>query len=534
MNQKVKIKSSKLFALLLAVVLVFGSIAVAASAANTDPYVKVSSVVNAEVGAKSQSITVSLSPETTLTNAKLTLTGDAKKLDNVNVVANTDVEGSVAVSSKSGSVTIEVTSAANNSNADLVLATITFDFEEDTKGAIELTATAATGSAKDTDGNEIAAVINDKPWGVSFVEGEEGEVYSNMVGIGLKGAVKTSSKSAPAVDAKAELTLVALDGKEYEVELDISGAIHGNNVMTAEDFANYLDKNKTSLEKKFQTALNNTEIIYDDFDLDTDSVMLNGEDLKASEKYDEDAGEYVYTAILKQCEPTTATINVVFRSAMSEGLYHGSSIPDCPITMTVRAGKTIYTQSTVLTYVKQHFDLYEQRNGDLDMDNDGIDDITIDGYSLNQWVKDYSAEQYDLGDFVLDESVVAFNNAKISGSEKFSKDSAENVYTVYVDQVNVPKSVLMAAADAFGKIDYGQFADAYVLTINETIEAFQAFCDSLVNAEWPSAEDVEESEDEKDSSDSPKTGAFIGLGSALAVVAALSATAVAIVRKKED
>ncbi len=528
-----KIKSSKLFALLLAVVLVFGSVAVAASAANTDPYVKVSTIENATLGAKKQQITISLSTDTELVNAKLVLAGDAKSLDKVSIVANDKVEG-ISVSQTNGSVTLSVTKATNESTTDeLVLATVSFDFQAGAKGAVVLTPT--TSKVDDTQPATIAGA----EWGVTKVIGDKGETYKDMVGIGLKDYIKTSSTNAPVVEAKIVVTLVPLDGSGFvnvgTIEVPVTTAIHGQKGMTASEVAAFLKTEEAAalITEAIQEKSGNEKFTAADFDVQTTTVKLNDKAVPTSYTYDEDE-EYVYSVSLKQLAKTEATIKVVFRSAFADkSLYHSSDIADFNITMSANAGATIFSQATVLTYVKQHFDLYDQRNGDLDMDNDGIDDISIDGYYLNQWVKDQSAGQYDLADFVLDESVVAFNNAKISGSEKFSADPAQNVYTVYLDQVNVPKSVLMAAAEAFGKIDYGQFADAYVLTINETIEAFQAFCDSLVNAEWPSAEDVEEEED-KDSSDSPKTGAFIGLGSALAVVAALSATAVAIVRKKED
>ncbi len=522
-----KIKASKLVAVILAVVLVFGAVAVAASAANSNPYVKVSSVVNAVVGATDQEITVSLSPDTELKNAKLVLTGDATKIDQVNAVANSAVTG-IAVSQTNGTITIDVTSAVNNTTSDLALATISFDFEDSAKGAIALTATAS--AIDDTQ----PATIADKDWGVSVVKGEEGEVYTNMVGLGLDKFIKSAGKTAPLVDAEAQIKLVALDGTEFDVEIPVSTAFHGTNVMSEEEFAKFVETNKAAVTKKVQEVLNNKEVTYDDFDLDTDSILLNGAEIKVTDRYDEKAGEYVYTATMKQCEPTKAIIKVVFRAAFeNKDLYHSSNISDYNIEMTVHEGKTIASQATIITYMKQHIDLYNQTKGDLDTNDDGTDDITVDGVKLNQHIKDCSAGQYDLGDFVLDESVVAFNNAKITGSEKYSANADENVFTVYFDQINVPKTVLDAAADAFGKINYSQFARAHVVAINEAIGAFQAFADSLVNAEWPSAEDVEEDED-KDDSDSPSTGSVIGLGSALAVVAALSATAVAIVRKKED
>ena len=534
-----KIKSSKLFALLLAVVLVFGTVAVAASAAEENPYVKVSSIANAEVGAKNQKITVYLSPKTELVNAKLVLKADAKLLDNVSVVGNKDVTGTVdIIESTREKIVINVPNASNTSEEELVLATISFDFQAGVMGAVVFDVeTGKVNADKD-------ATIGEKPWADTMVIGEEVSVYKDMVGIGIKTSEKayatTSNSNAPAVKAKAKLTLVALDGTKYPIEVEIKNAFHGKNVMTKDDFAKFLETNKTSIAQKIQKAMNNTELTYDEFEFDADSLKLNNGEIKAADKYDEKAGEYVYTADMIQCEPTKAFIRVVFRSAMDSGLYHGSAVGDYVIPMNVYAGKTVFSQATLISYMKGHVDLYNQRNGDLDTDNDGTDDLSIDGVMLNQWIMNESAGQYNLGDFVLDESVAAFNNAKIAGTEKYvedrnpeSIDKAKNVYTVYFDQVNVPQSVLMAAADAFGKLDYGQFADANVKLINETIGAFQAFCDSLVNAEWPSAEDVEEDED-KDTSDSPKTGAFIGLGSALAVVAALSATAVAIVRKKED
>lgn len=529
-----KIKSSKLFALLLAVVLVFSAVAVAASAANTDPYVKVSTIENATVGAKSQKITISLSPDTELVNAKLVLAGDVNSLDKVSIVANDKVEGSISVSQTNGSVTLSVSKATNASATDeLVLATVSFDFQSGAKGAVVLTPT--TSKVDDTQPATIAGA----DWGVGKVVGEKGETYKNMVGIGLKDYLKSASTEAPAVNAKVLVTLVPLESSTLvnvgEIELAIPTAIHGTKGMTADDIAAFLAAEDTAeqITEAIQAKKGNESFTAADFDIQKTTIKLDGKAVPSSYTYDKDT-DYVYTVSLKQLAKTEATIKVVFRSAFeNKELYHSSNIADYSITMSANAGAAIFSQSTILSYMKGHVDLYNQRNGDLDTDNDGRDDLSIDGVMLNQWIIDQSAGQYDLGDFVLDETVVAFNNAKIAGNEKFSADPTKNVYTVYFDQINVPQSVLMAAADAFGKIDYGQFADANVLAINEAIGAFQAFCDSLVNAEWPSAEDVEE-EEEKDDSDSPKTGSIVGLGSALAVVAALSATAVAIVRKKED
>ena len=119
----------------------------------------------------------------------------------------------------------------------------------------------------------------------------------------------------------------------------------------------------------------------------------------------------------------------------------------------------------------------------------------------------------------------------MTGKETFV-EGGENVYTVYFDQVNVPSTVLGTAAQALGSIDYSQFVKAQVFAINETIDAFKAMVDSLVNAEWPTADDVKE--EDKDDSKSPSTGSSLSLGFALASVVALAGAAVVAVKRKED
>ena len=119
----------------------------------------------------------------------------------------------------------------------------------------------------------------------------------------------------------------------------------------------------------------------------------------------------------------------------------------------------------------------------------------------------------------------------MTGKETFS-EGEDNDYKVYFDQVNVPATVLGAAAQAFGSIDYSQFVKAQVFAINETIDAFKAMVDSLVNAEWPTADDVKEGD--KDDSKSPSTGSSVSLGFALASVVALASAAAVAVKRKDD
>lgn len=288
------------------------------------------------------------------------------------------------------------------------------------------------------------------------------------------------------------------------------------------------------------TALELVNTTADPFNATCDGAALPaakvvGEDAKT---YTDAVGLGLATFITSAGEvtpgaPTTATIKFVFRTAMDPKYYHGSDIPAYDqVKLNVKAGQATHTQATLLAYVKQSVQLYNDMNGDLDTDNDGIDDLSIDGIMLNQWIVDNTAGKYDLGDFVLNETTVAFNDMKLDGTEKYNEDAAKNVYTVYFDQVNVPQEVLVAVAQNLGKINYTQFVDANVNAINITIGAFKAFVKSLVEAEWPTADEVE-GEDKKDDSTSPDTGYGSSVGCAALVVLALSATVVA-VRKKED
>ncbi len=517
-----KIKASKLFAAALAVVLVFSSLAVAVSAANADPYVKVSSISNVALGSKSQELTVSLSPDSVLTDAQLTLSYTAGAIDKVSVSASENVVGG-SVSVVDGQITLNVTKAENtDANNDMLLCTVKFDFVA--AGLVELTASTGADGA-----------LNDKLFGASLVIGEELEsVYTDMNGIGLKNYLASAGIKAPKVDAKVKIELVPFEGSEMAavapIEIAVEDAVTGNAVMTASELEAFLDKNAAEITKAVQAVAGNEELSYADFAVKSGSIMLNGEALKA-DKYVKDT-DYVYTVTMNQLKKTSATIEVVFRPAMkNQELYHSSNIPSYKITLSANAGAKIYSQATILTYIKEYVELYNTLNGDLDHDNDGVDDITIDGILMNQHIKDNSNGQYDLGDFVLDESVVTFDGSAIEGDETFSSNADENVYAVYFDQVNVPATVLGAAAEAFGKLNYAQFAKANVIAINEAIDSFQAFCDSLVNAEWPCAKDVEE---EKDDSDSPDTGSMVGLGSTLVISLGLAAAAAIVLKKKED
>lgn len=520
-----KIRTNKLVAALIAIALVFGAVSVAAGAANTDPYVLITSISNVTVGSENQKVEVCLSPDTELKNASIVLSyADTDALKDTSVSVGTGVTGETAV--EDGKITLKVSSAANTSTTDeLVMFTISFDFAADAAGLVELTASAGPIDSA------AESTIASKTFGVALIKGEDADdVYSDFVGIGLKDAVKAAGKEAPLADAKVVVTLKPFEGSTMAavdpVEIEITDAICGTAVMTKAELPAFLDKNADAITAAIQAVEGNSALDYNDFDIVTSSVVVPDD-----EKYAEGT-EYIYSVTLNQLEKTTATIKLIFRPALEDTtLYHSSDIAPYEITMSANVGKAIYSQSTILTYIKNYIDFYNEMNGNLDIDGDGIDDYNLDGVAINQHIKDESDGKYDLGDFVLDETVVGFNNAKIVGGEKFSADPAQNVYTVYFDQVNVPATVLGAAAEAFGSIDYSQFVKAQVFTINETIDAFQAFVDSLVNAEWPTAEDVEEDEDD---SESPSTGSALSLGAALASVVALASAAVVAIKKRED
>ncbi len=520
-----KIRMNKLVAALLAIALVFGAVSVMAGAANTDPYVKVSGISNVALGSKGQTVTVSLSPDTELKNASIVLTYEDKDaLKDESVVVATGVSGEASV--KDGEITLKVTSAANKDAAkDMTLFTIKFDFAADAKGLVEFAATTGKINAEED------ATIAGEAFGVTRIKGEEApDVYNNFVGIGLKGFVKAAGKDAPIADAKVVVTLKPYEGSAMKavdpVEIKIDDAICGTAVMAKDKLPAFLDENAKVITEAIQAVAGNEKINYDAFDIVASSVKV-----PEATKYEE-GKEYVWSVTLQQLNETKATIRLVFRPALEDRtLYHSSDISDYDISMTAYVGKTVYSQATILTYIKNYIDFFNSMKGDLDVDDDGIDDYNLDGVAINQHIKEESDGKYDLGDFVLDETVVGFNNAKMTGKETFSAEPAQNVYTVYLDQVNVPATVLGAAAQAFGSIDYSQFVKAQVFAINETIDAFQAFVDSLVNAEWPTAEDVKE---DKDDSKSPSTGSSVSLGFALASVVALASAAVVAIKRKED
>lgn len=504
-----KIRMNKLVAALLAIALVFGAVSVMASAANTNPYVKVSGISNVALGSKAQTVTVSLSPDTELKNASIVLSYDKTALADVSVVnADNKVDKDIKISSgaENGKITLNVDSAANTDKTnDMTLFTIKFDFAKGTKGLVELTAAVAPIVTED----DAKATIGAKEFGASLVIGEEKEaVYSDLAGIALKGAVKAAGKPAPRADAKVVVTLKPFEGEGAmapvaDFELAYTDAICTKPVADNAAIKAFLNTKSTDITAKIQAVDGNKEISFDDFDVEKADIILEPADAKTYEE----GVKYVWNITLKQLKKTTATIEVIFRPAFDDTtLYHSSDIAPITMTIDVNAGKTVKSQAEMLTYVKTYAP-------------------TIDQHIKN------SDDRYDINDFVLDESVVEFNGAKMTGKETFV-EGGNNVYKVYFDQVNVPATVLGAAAQAFGKIDYSQFAKAQVFAINETIDALKAMVDSLVNADWPTADDVKE--EEKDDSKSPSTGSSVSLGFALASVVALASAAVVAVKRKED
>ncbi len=514
-----KIKTSKIVALLLAFVLVFGSAAVVSSAVNADPCIKVSSISNAAVGSKGQKLEVSLSSDTTLTASTVELGIPAGKLENISVSElPAGVNGSVKYDAANSKIVFSFTAdVVNNTAADMLLSTITFDFAKDTKGLVEIVPAVSGEGAK----------IGNMDMGVSRIKGEAAaDVYTDMCGIAVKGAVKSAGSDGKIKDVNVVVSFEMMDSTKPVTELTIpvDSAAHGLAVMTTDGVKKFVEANAAKITEAVKAVAGYEDITYDDFDFVADSIKLNDAKINAGDKYDKTKAPYTYTVTLKQLPVAGAKFIVVFRPALEDQtLYHSSDIDNLEIKFDVNVGKTIYAQATVLKLFKEYVEVYNSLGGSLDIEANGIE--------LNSHIKAQSEGKYDLGDFTLNEEVVLFNGAKIQGTEKFSENADENVYTVFFDQVNVPATVLGTAAEAFGKLNYAEFAKANVKLINETIGAFQAFCDSLVNAEWPSAEDVE---DGKDSSGSPNTGSAVGLGSALAVVLALTATAAVIIKKKED
>ena len=501
---------NKLVAALLAIALVFGAVSVMASAANENPYVKISSISNVALESKAQTVTVSLSPDTELKNASIVLSYDKTALADVSVVnADNKVDKDIKISSgaENGKITLNVDSAANTDKTnEMTLFTIKFDFAKGTKGLVELTAAVAPIVTED----DAKATIGAKEFGASLVIGEEKEaVYSDLAGIALKGAVKAAGKPAPRADAKVVVTLKPFEGEGAmapvaDFELAYTDAICTKPVATDSQIKEFLDTKESDITARIQAVDGNSEITYDDFDVEKAVITREPADAKT---YAEGTS-YVWHVTLKQLKKTTAKIEVIFRPAFEDTtLYHSSDIAPFEMSLEVNAGKTVKSQTEILSYIKTY------------------------SPTIDQYIKSQSADKYGIDDFVLDESVVEFNGAKMTGKETFV-EGGENVYTVYFDQVNVPSTVLGTAAQALGSIDYSQFVKAQVFAINETIDAFKAMVDSLVNAEWPTADDVKE--EDKDDSKSPSTGSSLSLGFALASVVALASAAVVAVKRKED
>ena len=381
-----KIRMNKLVAALLAIALVFCAVSVVAGAANDNPYVKVSSISNVALESKAQTVTVSLSPDTELKNASIVLTyEDTDALKDGSVTVAKDVSGDAKV--EAGKVTLNVTSA------DMTLFTIKFDFAKGAKGLVELTAKVDKVSAEAED-----PTIAGKPFGVSFVKGEAADdVYNNFVGIGLKGAVKAAGKDAPIADIDVNVTLIPCEGDQAmqtvaPFTLKMTDVMCTKPVLKNDAVKAFLDTKKDDITAKIQLVAGNEKISYEDFDVEKAVISLEPADAKTYEE----GKKYVYSVTLKQLKKTTASIEIIFRPAFEDTtLYHSSDIAPFKMSMEVNAGKTVKSQAEILAYVKTY------------------------APTIDQYIKTESAEKYDLGDFILDESVVGFNGAKMTGKETF-------------------------------------------------------------------------------------------------------------------
>ena len=375
-----KIRMNKLVAALLAIALVFGAVSVMAGAANDTPYVKVSSISNVALESKAQTVTVSLSPDTELKNASIVLTYDKTALEHVDAKVNDNLgDGSTVTSSaKDGEITLNVTSVVNTDKSeDMTLLTIKFDFAKGTKGLVELEAKVAPIVTE----NDAKAMIGEKEFGASLVIGEEKEaVYSDLVGIALKGAVKAAGKPAPRADAKVVVALKPFEGEGAmapvaDFELPFTDAICKKPVADNATIKAFLGTKSTDITAKIQAVDGNKEISFDDFDVEKADISLEPADAKTYEE----GVKYVWNVTLKQLKKTTATIEVIFRPAFDDTtLYHSSDIAPLTMVMEVNAGKTVKSQAEILTYVKTYAP-------------------TIDQHIKN------SDDRYDINDFVLDE-----------------------------------------------------------------------------------------------------------------------------------
>lgn len=411
-----KIKITKILALVLALTLAFASFVIVASAADAAE-ITVSSVANADKGTAPQQVKLTLKKDGTLKkDTKIEITvPDVSKFDHISASPAADFTGTVAYAS--GKVTITVTADYKAEGGDKVIAYIDFTPKADSVGVVKLDPKVAAkpdDATVDVKGETVAETYTDKL----------------SIGVGLP-------------DAKTTMPT----------------------------------------------------------------------------------------------DPTVFKIVIKFNTAMDPKYYHGSQIGDYSVLCKGKVGDTV-TADTALAVIKEAYRVYNAL---------GDDDLGINAWIESQsgadgfpkYDPDKAHPEYNMSDFTLNEEIVLFNDTTRFSGEKLVASTAgeENVYTVYLDQVNVPKTVLMTIAEEAGNLGkdggvFSQIANANVLAINEAIKGFQAFTDSLVNAEWPCAKDVKA--DAGDTSKGPNTGEGAYLGVAVIVALGLTCGTAVLLKKRED
>ncbi|MBQ3603980.1 MAG: hypothetical protein IJA02_09080 [Clostridia bacterium] len=142
----------------------------------------------------------------------------------------------------------------------------------------------------------------------------------------------------------------------------------------------------------------------------------------------------------------------------------------------------------------------------------------------------------DTEEYVISEAVIAedaygkyvFNKTTVDAGETYE-------YTVCAVEIDDVKNLAVTIGEQLAKLDWGGIAKANVALWNQIINGTKAAVDSLVNAEWPTAEDKAEATEATTAAaeETPDTGVSAVAGAAV-VVLALSATTAVVLRKKED
>ncbi len=152
-------------------------------------------------------------------------------------------------------------------------------------------------------------------------------------------------------------------------------------------------------------------------------------------------------------------------------------------------------------------------------------------------------EKVDLDEYVLSETVVAYDDVDLNGESNNPYEFKSTVvlaggeyeFDVTANEIDDVKNLATTIGEQLAKIDWAGITKYNVALINQIINGTKAAIDSLVNAEWP--EKTTKAEEEETTTveavETPDTGVSAVAGAAV-VVLALSATTAVVLRKKED